>query len=218
MTAADNAAEELIVAALRDLTPDVPIVAEELMAAGQQPDIRGGRFWLVDPLDGTKEFVKKIPEFTVNIALIEDTRPVLGTVYVPATDALYGGAAPGTAFMEADGEDRRPISVRPINPTAITVALSRTYGSGTQLTHFLERYRVERQIQTGSSIKFCMVARGEADVYPRYGGSSEWDTAAGHAVLNAAGGSVCDVDSGRELSYGKRGFANPSFIAWGKRD
>ena len=217
VTAADHAAEELIVAALRRLTPDIPIVAEELVAAGATPDIFGDRFWLVDPLDGTKEFLKKIPEFTVNIGLIVKGRPVLGAVYVPAADVLYGGAGPGTAFVEENGKGRVPIAVRTLNPKAITVTLSRTYGAGTELTHFLEHYRVERQIQSGSSIKFCLVARGEADVYPRYGGSSEWDTAAAHAVLNAAGGSVCEIDSDVELRYGKPKFSNPYFVAWGRR-
>lgn len=218
VTAADHAAEAVIVAGLRRLTPDIPIVAEEMVAAGRVPDVSGGRFWLVDPLDGTKEFVKKIPEFTVNIALVEGSRPVLGVVYAPASDSLYAGAGPGTAFMEIDGHGREPMAVRRMNPEAITVALSRTYGSGTQLSHFLEHYRVKEQIQSGSSIKFCLVARGLADVYPRYGGSSEWDTAAGQAVLEAAGGSVCEADSDRPLAYGKPRFGNPSFIAWGGRE
>ncbi len=217
VTAADHAAEERIVAALAAMTPEIPVVAEELIAAGHVPDIGGGRFWLVDPLDGTKEFVRKIPEFTVNIALVEEGRPVLGAVYVPAADALYAGAGPGTAFMETARDGRRPIHVRPIDPCAITVAVSRTYGAGVQLSRFLERYRVREQIQMGSSVKFCLIARGTADVYPRYGGSSEWDTAAGHAVLNAAGGSVREAEGDRELVYGKPAFANPNFIAWGGR-
>jgi len=218
VTAADHAAEELIVAALAELTPEIPIVAEELMAAGGQPDIRGGRFWLVDPLDGTKEFIQKIPEFTVNIALVEDGRPVMGVVYVPAEGMLYAGAQPGTAFRQADGGEREPIAVRRLDPQALTVALSRTYGSSVQLSHFLEEYRVARQVQKGSSVKFCLLACGEADVYPRYGGSSEWDTAAGHAVLAAAGGSVRHAETGKELTYGKPRFSNPNFIAWGGND
>ena len=217
VTAADHAAEALIVEALARMAPDIPIVAEELMAAGQCPDVSGGRFWLVDPLDGTKEFISKRPEFTVNIALIEDGKPVIGVVYVPAADTLYAGGRLGTAFREVGDGEREPISVRPIDSNAIVVALSRTYGASTQLTHFLEEYRVQRQVQSGSSIKFCLVACGEADVYPRYGGSSEWDTAAGHAVLTAAGGSVRVVDTDVELQYGKPRFSNPNFIAWGGR-
>mgnify|MGYP001443671500 CR=1 FL=1 len=183
VTAADHAAEAVIVAGLRRLTPDIPIVAEELIAAGETPDVSGGRFWLVDPLDGTKEFIKKIPEFTVNIALVQGTRPVLGVVYAPASDSLYAGAGPGTAFMQIDGHGREPMAVRRMDPEAITVALSRTYGSGTQLSHFLEHYRVKEQIQSGSSIKFCLVARGMADVYPRYGGPH----GGGHAARPGGG-------------------------------
>lgn len=215
VTGADRAAEALIIAALRKLTPDLPIVAEEAVEAGHVPDVKGRSFWLVDPLDGTKEFIQRIPEFTVNIALIEEGRPVLGVVYAPAGDLLYAGSEAEGAFIEEHGE-RRSIAARRVDPDGITVALSRTYGAGVELDRFLQHYRVTKQVLAGSSIKFCLVARGEADVYPRYGGSMEWDTAAGHAVVSAAGGSVREIDDGPPLVYGKPGFRNPNFIVWGR--
>ena len=214
VTEADEAAERLILERLAVLTPDIPVVAEESVAAGRVPEIGDGPFWLVDPLDGTKEFIRKVPEFTVNIALIEECRPVLGAVYLPASDELYAGRKGGGAFLE-DGGGRRTIAIRSFPETGITVTVSRTYGAGTDIDRFLARYDVARQIDAGSSLKFCLIARGEADVYPRYGGSNEWDTAAGHAVLAAAGGSVREINDGPELLYGKARFSNPWFIAWG---
>ena len=216
VTEADTAAEAMILPALRALNPNVPIVAEEAVAAGDIPDVSGGEFWLVDPLDGTKEFIKKIPEFTVNIGLIRDGRPVLGVVYSPASNHLYAGSSLlETAYWVKGEEAAVPLRVRGIDAGGITICLSRTYGQSVDLTRFLERFRVEKQVDAGSSIKFCMVARGEADVYPRYGGSMEWDTAAAHAVLNAAGGRVCEINDGPELRYGKTQFRNPYFVAWG---
>lgn len=216
VTEADTAAEALILPALRAINPDIPIVAEEEVSAGYVPDISGGEFWLVDPLDGTKEFIKKIPEFTVNIGLIRDGKPVLGVVYSPASNHLYAGSALLNEAYWIKGEEApQPLRVRKIDPDAITICLSRTYGQSVDLTRFLERFQVEKQVDAGSSIKFCMVARGEADVYPRYGGSMEWDTAAAHAVLNAAGGRVCEINDGPELRYGKTQFRNPYFVAWG---
>lgn len=215
---ADLAAEAVILEGLTKLTPDIPVVAEEAVAAGDAPDISGGRFWLVDPLDGTKEFLKKIPEFTVNIGLIENGRPVLGVVYSPASGDMYAGHVDDGAWMQARGEARRPIKVRPFPPEGIIVTLSRTYGQSTDVKRFLARYDVTDQVDAGSSIKFCLIARGDADVYPRYGGSMEWDTAAAHAVLAAAGGSVRLINDGPEMAYGKRDFRNDYFIAWGGVD
>ena len=214
VTEADEAAERLILERLAELTPDIPVVAEESVAAGRVPKVGDLPFWLVDPLDGTREFIRRIPEFTVNIALIEQRRPVMGAVYLPASGELYAGRKGGGAFMEDSG-GRRKIAIRPFPSTGITVTVSRTYGAGRDIDRFLARYDVARQIDAGSSLKFCLIARGEADVYPRYGGSNEWDTAAGHAVLAAAGGSVREIDDGPELRYGKARFSNPWFIAWG---
>lgn len=215
VTAADEAAECVILERLAALTPDIPVVAEESVAAGRVPKVGDGPFWLVDPLDGTKEFIRKIPEFTVNIALIEDRRPVLGVVYLPASDELYAGRNDSGAFLE-NRSGRRSIGTRRFPETGITVTVSRTYGAGVELDRFLARYDVAGQIDAGSSLKFCLIACGQADVYPRYGGSNEWDTAAGHAVLAAAGGSVREINDGPELLYGKDRFSNPWFIAWGR--
>jgi len=215
---ADLAAEKIILAGLTTLTPDIPIVAEEEVAAGRAPDVSGGRFWLVDPLDGTKEFLKKIPEFTVNIGLIENGKPTMGVVYSPASGDMYAGSVGDGAWMEGRDQPRKPIKVRAFPPEGVVVALSRTYGQSTDVKRFLARWDVTNQVDAGSSIKFCLIARGDADVYPRYGGSMEWDTAAAHAVLSAAGGSVREIDDGPELAYGKPEFRNSYFIAWGGVD
>ncbi|WP_142847389.1 3'(2'),5'-bisphosphate nucleotidase CysQ [Telmatospirillum sp. J64-1] len=213
VTEADQRAEAVILAGLAELAPDIPAVAEEAMAAGARPDISGGRFWLVDPLDGTKEFISRNGEFTVNIALIEQGRPVLGVVFAPALGRLFAGAN-GAAFAE-DGQGRRGISVRAVPPEGLTVVGSRSHGDPQAMERFLAGRPVARQVAAGSSLKFCLLAAGEADLYPRFGPTMEWDTAAGHAVLAAAGGTVVEL-GGAPLLYGKDGFRNPHFVACGK--
>lgn len=215
VTAADEAAESVIIAALNDLTPGVPIVAEEAAAAGQIPDVSGGRFWLVDPLDGTKEFISGNGEFTVNIALIQDGVPIAGVVHAPALAKTWVGAeSHGTRFYEAD-KPSRSIEARHVPEDGVVVVASRRHGSGQELDQFLAARKIKEQVSAGSSLKFCLVATGQADLYPRFGRTMEWDTAAGHAVLLAAGGTVNTVD-GAPLAYGKPGFENPYFIAYGK--
>jgi len=220
VTDADQAAEDLILAALRQVTPGVPIVAEEAMAAGDRPDVSGGRFWLVDPLDGTKEFISGNGEFTVNIALVEDGQPVAGVVHAPAMAMTWTGATAkdGTllaAFTKDRGEPKS-ISARSIPAEGATVIASRRHGSGPDLDAFLARYKVKDRITAGSSVKFCHIATAKADLYPRFGRTMEWDTAAAHAVLRAAGGEVVRADDNTPLAYGKPGFENPHFIARGK--
>ncbi len=212
VTEADERAEAVILAGLAALTPDVPVVAEEAVAAGRVPAI-GRRFWLVDPLDGTKEFIKRNGEFTVNIALVEDGRPLLGVVLAPALDKLYAGEVGGDAFVE-DGNGRRSISCRVPPAEGLTVLASRSHGDAAALDTFLADRKVAKLASAGSSLKLCLIAAGEADLYPRLGRTMEWDIAAGHAVLAAAGGHVTDLD-GRPLAYAKRGFENPHFAAWG---
>jgi 3'(2'), 5'-bisphosphate nucleotidase len=212
VTEADERAEALILPALRGLTPDVPIVSEEAAAAGVLPEA-GSRFWLVDPLDGTKEFVSRNGEFTVNIALVEDGRPVLGVVHVPALERLYAGAVGTGAFVE-DASGRRPIACRQAPEDGLTIVSSRSHGDADALAGFLAGRAVASSVAAGSSLKFCLVAAGDADLYPRLGRTMEWDTAAGHAVVSAAGGRVSAV-SGGELGYGKPGFENPHFVAQG---
>ncbi len=212
VTEADEKAEAAILPALRKLTPDIPIVSEEAASAGHIPDV-AGRFWLVDPLDGTKEFISRNGEFTVNIALIEDHRPVLGVVLAPALGRLFAGAQGIGAFVEEHGV-RRDIRARAVPAEGLTVVASRSHGDAEALEKFLAGRRVASQTNAGSSLKLCLVATGEADIYPRLGRTMEWDIAAGNAVLLAAGGSVRTLD-GAELVYGKPDFANPHFYASG---
>jgi 3'(2'), 5'-bisphosphate nucleotidase len=213
VTVADQRAEALIVAALEALAPGIPIVAEEAVAAGHVPDI-ADRFWLVDPLDGTKEFIKRNGEFTVNIALIEDEVPVLGVVCAPALGELYAGATGTGAYARGGGGAKRPLSCRAVPTEGHTVVASASHGDPGLLEGFLKDQLVASRRAIGSSLKLCLVAAGEADLYPRFGRTMEWDVAAGHAVLAAAGGSVTDF-AGVPLRYGKPGFENPAFVARG---
>lgn len=214
VTDADHAAEAIIVAGLRDLTPGTPVVAEEEMAAGRVPDIGRGPFWLVDPLDGTKEFIKRNGEFTVNIALIEHGRPTLGIVLAPASDTLWRGAAALGADRSENGEPFVAISTRSKPGHGLTACASRSHAVYSDLDIWFRNNNlaVAERVQAGSSLKFCLIAEGRADIYPRFGPTNEWDTAAGQGVLEAAGGEVVTTD-GRPLTYGKPRFSNPHFIA-----
>ena len=215
VTAADEEAEHLILEGLRKLTPQIAIISEEAHARGELADHAPRRFWLVDPLDGTREFLKKNGEFTVNIALVDEGVPVLGVVTAPALDLAYAGAGPGTASMWRAGS-QRSIAARPRPARGITVVASRSHlGDPAVLERWLTGTPVADTRQAGSSLKFCLLAAGEADLYPRFGRTMEWDTAAGHAVLAAAGGRVQTLE-GAELRYGKPGFENPHFIASGQ--
>lgn len=213
VTAADEQAEALILGALRRLTPGIPIVSEEASAAGRTPQV-AGRFWLVDPLDGTKEFIRRNGEFTVNIALIEHGAPTLGVVFAPALGRLFSGVTGGGAVLE-DAAGRRSIVTRPVPSEGLTVVSSRSHGDASALTGFLNGRVVAANRTAGSSLKFCLLAAGEADLYPRLGRTMEWDTAAGDGVLRASGGRVLTLD-GQPLRYGKAGFENPHFVAEGQ--
>ncbi|HXE49402.1 MAG TPA: 3'(2'),5'-bisphosphate nucleotidase CysQ [Ramlibacter sp.] len=213
VTQADQKAEQVICAALHVLTPDIPVVAEEAFSAGNLWDL-ADRFWLVDPLDGTREFINRNGEFTVNIALIEGGRPVLGVVYAPALNKLYAGAADVGSFVE-EGE-RREIACRKVPADGLTVVSSRSHGDEQALDRLLAGRKVAVRANAGSSLKLCMVAAGEADLYPRLGRTMEWDIAAGHAIVAAAGGRVTDL-AGSELTYSKPGFENPHFLVWGRQ-
>ena len=214
VTDADEAAETFILQALENLTPEIPVVSEEAMAAGARPDISGDLFWLVDPLDGTKEFLARNDEFTVNIALIQDGAPIAGVVHAPAMAMTWAGA--GSATFSQTGQPPKGIEARRPPEDGLVVVASRRHGVARDLDHFLADYDVAEQVAAGSSLKFCLVASGTADLYPRFGRTMEWDTAAGHAVLLAAGGSVTRADDGSPLGYGKPGFENPHFIARGR--
>ncbi|MFO1270182.1 MAG: 3'(2'),5'-bisphosphate nucleotidase CysQ [Rubrivivax sp.] len=210
VTEADERAEGLIVPALEALAPGVPVVAEEAVAAGRIPQV-GDWFWLVDPLDGTKEFISRNGEFTVNIALVHAGRPVLGVVLAPALGRLFAGVVGQGASVE-EGGVRRPIRCRAVPAEGLTVVASRSHGDAAALDAFLAGRRVAALANAGSSLKLCLVAAGEADLYPRLGRTMEWDIAAGHAVLAAAGGRVNTL-AGAPLAYGKPGFDNPHFVA-----
>lgn len=224
VTIADREAEAVLVAAIAAVEPTIPIIAEEAVSAGRMPAI-GSTFFLVDPLDGTREFIEQRGEFTVNIALVQDGAPVFGIVYAPATEELYVTLAPDRAAMARaapregpvtlDELGLTPIRTRQPDPSALIALASRSH-SNPETEAFLGCYRIAKRTNAGSSLKFCAIARGAADIYPRLGPTMEWDTAAGHAVLLAAGGSVTTLD-GAPLRYGNtaRGLRNPHFVAWG---
>jgi 3'(2'), 5'-bisphosphate nucleotidase len=212
VTEADERAEAVILERLAALTPGIPVISEEQAAAGRAPPA-AERFWLVDPLDGTREFIQRNGEFTVNIALIEAGCPTLGVVLAPALGRLFAGARSCGARTH-DGAGDRSIACRTVPAAGLTVVASRSHGDSDALDRFLAERQVAASTSAGSSLKFCLVAAGEADLYPRLGRTMEWDTAAGHAVLAAAGGRVATLD-GAELRYGKPGLDNPHFVASG---
>ena len=215
VTAADTAADAIIAEGLADAFPDVMLVTEEQAASHRQT---GRTFLIVDPLDGTKEFVHRRGDFTVNIAYVEDGRPVRGIVYAPAKGRMFLTLADGTAVEEigpfdpAAMGDTRPLRVAQSDNAALMVVASKSHRDAAT-DAYIARYKVRDMTSAGSSLKFCLVAAGEADLYPRLGRTMEWDTAAGHAVLVAAGGRVLDFHTLAPLTYGKPGFENPFFIA-----
>jgi len=208
VTEADRAAELIILAALARAAPEIPVVAEEEVAAGRIPAI-GDTFFLVDPLDGTKEFIRGGDDYTVNIGLIADGKPVLGAVFAPARGSIYAGLVGEGAWIEDSG-GRRPIRTRERGGTLTAVASKSHFSQPT--ADYLEAVGASDYVGIGSSLKFCIVAEGHADIYPRLSPTSEWDTAAAHAVLLAAGGRV-DGTEGRPLAYGKPTFLNRGFVA-----
>ena len=215
VTVADEAADALISAGLRAQFPDILLVTEEQAATHSET---GTTFLIVDPLDGTKEFINRRGDFTVNIALVEDGVPTRGVVYAPARERMFFTQADGTSveeegpFTEAPGT-LKPITVAKSDNSALMVVASKSHRD--QATDdYIAKYAVEDMKSAGSSLKFCLVATGEADLYPRLGRTMEWDTAAGHAVLAGAGGAVVRFDDLTPLAYGKEGYANPFFIAY----
>jgi len=217
LTNADRASHEIIVRRLNQYFPDVPVLSEEGASIPYQTRSSWTRFWLVDPLDGTKEFVKKNGEFTVNIALIEEGAPVWGVVYVPVTETLYWGGRGFEARMQVGNDEPRTIRVRqPDLQTGLTVVMSRSHPAP-ELTEYLRSYQVAEAISVGSSLKLCIIAEGCADLYPRLGPTMEWDIAAGHAVVEAAGGTLTTLD-GETLMYNKQNLLNPYFIVSGQKE
>jgi len=213
LTAADKASHNVIAAGLKQHFPGIPILSEEGRDIPWEERKGWERFWLVDPLDGTKEFIKRNGEFTVNIALIEGNAPVLGVVYVPALDRLYCGVVGEGAFIREGSGAPEPIGVRSVPPAGLTVVMSRSHPSP-ELDDYLRDIPVAEALAVGSSLKLCAVAEGKADLYPRLGPTMEWDTAAGQAVVHAAGGKVARMD-GSPLEYNKENLLNPYFLVSG---
>jgi 3'(2'),5'-bisphosphate nucleotidase len=222
VTEADRQAEAIIAARLAAVAPGVPMVGEEAVYEGRIPDT-GRAFFLVDPLDGTREFIAGGNDFTVNIGLVQDGAPVLGVIYLPANGKLFAGIVGEGAWRAlvkggAVGE-RQPIHTRPASGSAVDIVASRSHRTP-ETDAFIARYKLGQLVNRGSSLKFCVVAEGKADLYPRLGTTMQWDTAAGHAILSAAGGQVVTMD-GKPLGYGPTpatgpdAFRNPWFIATG---
>jgi 3'(2'), 5'-bisphosphate nucleotidase len=222
VTEADHAAEALILAGLRQACPELPVIAEEQVAAGIQA-AHAGTYWLVDPLDGTREFAAGRDDFAVNIGLVRDGRPLLGVVGLPAYAETFAGIVGGTAWKR-DAAGQRPIRARAPAADGLSVLVSRSHRHDARVGRYLARYRIAEQRDAGSAVKFCRLAEGLADLYPRFGPTMEWDTAAPQAVLEAAGGCVLvapgdpgDGPDGPVLRYGKPGWLNPSFVCHGAR-
>ncbi|MGC9270180.1 3'(2'),5'-bisphosphate nucleotidase CysQ [Acidiphilium sp.] len=213
VTVADMRAERVIVAGLRAATPEIPVIAEEEVAAGRMI-APGARFWLVDPLDGTREFAAGRDEFAVCVGLVVEGRVVLGAVGAPAQGMVYGGIV-GEGAWRQDAAGRRAIAARQSPAEGMTVFASRHYADDPELAAYLARYKVAHLTNIGSALKFCRLAEGVADFYPRLGRTMEWDTAAPQALLEAAGGRVVTLDE-QPLLYGKPGFENPRFLCFGR--
>jgi 3'(2'), 5'-bisphosphate nucleotidase len=219
VTEADAAAEKVILARLNEIIPGVPVVAEESFDAGAK-NSAPERFILVDPLDGTREFIAGSHEFTVNIALVENNKPVVGCVYAPALSQMYVAGAdayrkevrPGDALPELDAMQK--LATEPYPADGLRAMASRSH-LDPETEALLKKLQVGTWKSAGSSLKFCMIAQGDGDIYPRLAPTMEWDTAAGHAVLTAAGGCVIGRD-GSPFRYGKAGFRNDGFVAWGR--
>jgi len=215
VTLADEHAEHIILAALAAGAPTIPAISEEHASAHGLPDRCAELVWLVDPLDGTKEFVNRNGEFTVNIGLVRNGEPLLGIVYLPAQETTYAGAGIGSATRQRGAATPQKIAARLPPADGLTIVSSRSHESNDAFAAYVAGLKVGATKIAGSALKFGLLAAGEADLYPRFGPTMEWDTAAGHAVLNAAGGSIAMHD-GTPFRYGKPGFVNPGFIARGR--
>jgi 3'(2'), 5'-bisphosphate nucleotidase len=215
VTEADLAAERIIIRTLTEAFPDIPIASEEMVEAEGIPPW-AARFWAVDPLDGTKEFIARNGEFAVSIALIENGVPVLGVLHGPALGVTYTACGPGTATRQNGSGAPDLIRARTPPPDGLVVIHSRSHENSRRLAEFLQNYPVRERRKCGSALKFGVIASGKADFYPRFGTTMEWDTAAGQAILEAAGGRV-ETTAGIPLRYGKPGLKNDGFLAWGHR-
>jgi len=214
LTKADLASHEIIVTGLKNLTPNIPILSEEDSDIPFSNRSIWYRYWLIDPLDGTKEFLKRNGEFTVNIALMENNRPIFGIIFIPLTNRLFWGSIDHGSYEINNEEAEKKISVSNKNRRLIATSRSHT---NKKIDNLLERFDEYKVINIGSSLKFCLIANGEIDIYPRLGPTSEWDIAAGEVILKGAGGVVMDL-KGSDIIYNKEEYINPHFIAASNND
>ena len=212
LTLADNASNDLICTSLKSLTPKIPLLSEEGKNIKFDERKKWRQFWLIDPLDGTKEFIKRNGEFTVNIALIDNGIPILGVVHAPILDTTwYGLVSTGSYKISKDNVSKINVIKSSKNST-IKVVSSRSHANNPKLDSYLSQFRDFQLVKMGSSIKICLVADGSAHYYPRFGPTMEWDTAAAHAVVKYAGGNIFNVESNNELAYNKSNLLNPEFL------
>ncbi len=216
LTEADVLSHQIILSSLRNLTPKIPILSEESSHISFKDRAKWREYWLVDPLDGTKEFIKKNGEFTTNIALISENRPVFGVIYAPAINQIYWGSELNGSFMKLDNKNIQRIRVNEKQGLKVNVVSSRSHKTGAE-KDFLRKIGDHEEHQVGSSLKFCLVASGRADIYPRFGPTSEWDIAAGDAILKFSGGGLLDENRNSILYNKKRNIINGSFFAFGDR-
>tara|TARA_Y100000588_G_C14279772_1_gene936347 strand:- start:10270 stop:11094 length:825 start_codon:yes stop_codon:yes gene_type:complete len=213
LTSADIASNNVIVKGLKKITPELPILSEEGSDIPYSIRSKWDQYWLIDPLDGTKEFLKRNGEFTVNIALIKNGRPILGVIYVPVNNEIFYGYKDGGSFYEKGKNSAKKIEVANDYQGPIRIVSSRSH-TNKQLISFIKNIKNKKVLSIGSSLKFCLIASGKADIYPRFGPTSEWDTAAGDAIVKFAGGSIM-TEKKEELIYNqKESLLNPNFIAY----
>lgn len=211
VTQADKASNEIIVKELASFYPDIPIISEEIASADYETRKKWNEFFLVDPLDGTKEFIKDNGEFCVCIAYMKNKRPALGAIYAPVRETLYVGGPETGSFISRSGDDLTPIhTVKPAQDEGLKVVGSRSHPSQ-NLAEYLEQFKISEMVPSGSAIKFCLVAEGRAHLYPRFNPTMEWDTAAGEAVVTGAGGTMTTLE-GKEFPYNKKILKNGGFI------
>ena len=217
LTLADKASNNIICSSLKKLYPDIPILSEEGTTIDYYERKKWNNFWLIDPLDGTKEFIKRNGEFTVNIALIKDSKPILGVVYAPVLDITwYGSKDIGSFKIEGDSNSKKINVINSIdNNKNIKIVSSRSHSNNPKLKEYTSQFNKFELIKMGSSIKICLVADGSAHYYPRFGPTMEWDTAAAHAIVKYAGGNILNINSKLELRYNKENLLNPGFLVHG---
>ena len=211
LTIADKASNKVIIDEINKLELNIPILSEEEKNVHYSTRKKWNKFWLIDPLDGTKEFIKRNGEFTVNIALIDNGAPILGVVYAPVLDTTWFGSIDSGSFIHKNSQSKK-IKINKDHNSTIKVVSSRSHANNPKLKEYLKKFKDYELVKMGSSIKMCLVADGSADCYPRFGPTMEWDTGAAHAVVKFAGGNIFNINTNRELKYNKENLLNPGFI------